>query len=156
MEIIQKSGDGGEKYLRDKIFLVNCFVWGGLTNDNNCVSQGEIVNQYCFYQKTFADKVLRSLKLNDKQRELLKQWKKILNIAKAADEYISGRTYGLKQLNKEINVKIGSNNYNKKGEEILKPKYVKLDEAIKVLREETKLFYNDEIVPKLFEYELLK
>ena len=76
--------------------------------------------------------------------------------AQSADEFIKGKKYGSYQLDKEINIKVGSGTYNKKGEEVLVPKYKKLDECISVFKKELKLYYDEVLKSKLFEYELLK
>ena len=83
-------------------------------------------------------------------------WSNVLKLAKASDEYNENWTYGLYQIENEINIKIGSGTYNKKGEEIMKPKYRKLDEQISLLKSELKSYYDEILKPKLFEYELLK
>ena len=62
----------------------------------------------------------------------------------------------MSQIEKDINVKIGSGTYTKKGEEIKVPKYKKLDERITNFKKELKKYYAEKLVPKLFEYELLK
>jgi len=155
-EVIMKTGDLLDKYVEDKEFLTNAFVWATLSNRNKCVSNNRISNQFCILQKTRSDKILKNLKLNRNNKKLIKLWGNILKLAKAADEYNENWTYGLYQIENDINIKIGSGTYNKKGEEIMKPKYRKLDEQISLLKSELKSYYDEVLKPKLFEYELLK
>lgn len=155
-EIIMKTSDLGDKYLEDKEFLFNSFLWAGLSDKNKCISNEDVRNEFCFGQDTLADKILNKYKLNSQNKMLLDAWNKILILIQSADEYIEKWTYGLNQIEKEINIKIGSGTFNKKGEEILVPKYKKLDENISIFKKELNNYYHEIIKPKLFEYELLK
>jgi len=155
-EVIMKTGDLSDKYTTDTEFLIDSFVWATLSNKNKCISNENISNQFCILQKTKSDKILKDLKLNNNNKKLIKLWEKVLKLAKATDEYNENWTYGLYQIEHDINIKVGSGTYNKKGEELKKPKYRRLDEQINILKIELKKYYDEILKPKLFEYELLK
>ena len=83
-------------------------------------------------------------------------WIEVLNLAKATEEYHADWTYGLSQICDDINVDEPSGTFNKKGEEINRPKYRILDEKISELKRLLKSYYQTEIKDKLFRYQLLK
>ena len=62
----------------------------------------------------------------------------------------------MSQIDEDINIKIGSGQFNKKGEEIMVKKYLDLDEKISHLKKAVQDYFCTYIKPKLFEYELLK
>lgn len=152
-EVIMKSGDGGTKYMQDKDFLDDCFVWSCLTNQNKCISNKQIKNELCLNQNTKADKLLNP---NKRNTQLLQQWHEILEMVKTKKEYNNKFNYGLHQIIKEVNIKIETGDYTKSKEPILAYKYDKLNKLIKELKEELNNFYDEYIAPKLFKYELLK
>lgn len=156
VEVVMKSSDKGNLYTGDEEFLKKCFIWGGITRNNQCVSTSNMKNEYCFLQGTRADKILTKFNLDAKDTELINQWNKVLSIAKKEVEFNSKFNYGLKQIDSEINLMIPSDTLNKKGEVIMVRKYLDLNEEIGLLKSLTKKYYTEEIKPKLFEFELLK
>ncbi|MCR4661285.1 MAG: hypothetical protein K5765_04685 [Clostridia bacterium] len=156
VEVVMKSADGGNKYTGDTDFLLKCFLWGGITRKNKCYSDSSIKNEYCFLQLTRSDKVLTKFQLKNEDSELLESWRHVFECAKFKNEFHASKTYGLCQIDEDINVKIGSGQFNKKGEEIMVKKYLDLDESINQLKKTLKEYYHQYIKPKLFEYELLK
>ena len=165
-EILMKSGDGGLAYMEDKQFLLDCFVWCGLSDKNKCISNDELKNEYCFCQNTKVDSILEEYEILHSPRYtgLLNRWKSILHEAAETEEYNPDEeyTYGLYQLNEEVNITgickddEGRTITDKTG----KPKqgiiHPELDSQIKLLKADLKNFYNEKIAPKLFEYQLLK
>lgn len=123
---------------------------------NRCISKNNLKNEFCFGQKTKADKILKKYKKDTLDKSLLNIWFKILKRIKNTSEYNPNWNYGLYQIDKDINIKIGSGTFNKKNEEVMIPKYRDLDEKIHSLKEELKIYYDKELKPKLFKYELLK
>jgi len=98
------------------------------------------------------------LKLNDAEKALLAQWEMVLKYAKqtVANErnnggYNPSLTYGVYQIFAELDTSY-------KDETTEKTVYdnVELHTALSGLKELLKAYYNDEIVPTLFEYEFLK
>ena len=152
-EVIMKSGDGGTKYQQDKDFLDDCFIWSCLSNQNKCISNKGLRNELCLAQNTKADSLLN---ISKRHTNLLQKWQDILNLIKQKKEYKLKFTYGLHQIDQEINIKVPTGDCNKKGEPIMEYKYIYLNNAIKELKEQLKEFYNKYITPKLFKYELLK
>ena len=88
--------------------------------------------------------------------ELYNLWIDVLNCAKQKIEYNNDYLYGLTQIDDEINIMIGSGQFNKKGEEIMIRKYLDLSEKISKLKQELKKYYKTQIRDKLYLYELLK
>jgi len=152
-EVIMKSGDGGTKYQKDKDFLDDCFIWSCLTNANKCISNKTIKNELCLGQNTKADSLLN---ISKRHETLLEKWEDIINLVKQKKEYKSKFTYGLHQIDKEINIKKETGDYTKKGEPIMEYRYIYLNNAIKEFKEMLKVFYDKYITPKMFKYELLK
>lgn len=156
IEVVMKSSDKGNQYTGNLNFLKKCFIWGGLTRNNQCTSRPDCINEYCFLQNSRADKILSKFLIDKIDHDLLDQWKKVLNIAKSKSEFIAKYKYGLKQIDTEINIMVPSGTFNKKGEEIMVRKYLDLNEEIGYLKSMIKDYYKTQIKPKLFEYELLK
>ena len=165
-EILMKSGDGGLAYMEDRQFLLDCFVWCGLSDKNKCISNDELKNEYCFCQNTKADSILEEYEILHSPRYagLLNRWKSILHEAEETEEYNPDEeyTYGLYQLNEEVNItgickddegRIITDKTGKPKQGIIHPE---LDSQIKLLKADLKNFYNEKIAPKLFEYQLLK
>lgn len=155
-EVIMKSSDKGNLYTGDTEFLRKCFLWGGLTRKNRCVSNSEIKNQYCFGQNSKADQILNKLNMDSVDLDLYNLWVDVLSCAKQKNEYNSDYLYGLTQIDDDINIMIGSGQFNKKGEEIKIRKYLDLSEKISKLKQELKNYYKTQIRDKLYTYELLK
>ena len=165
-EILMKSGDGGLTYMEDRQFLLDCFVWCGLSDKNKCISNDELKNEYCFCQNTKADSILEEYEILHSPRYtgLLNRWKSILHEAEETEEYNPDEeyTYGLYQLNEEVNItgickddegRVITDKTGKPKQGIIHPE---LDSQIKLLKADLKNFYNEKIAPKLFEYQLLK
>lgn len=155
-EVIMKTSDMGEAYLNDKQFLYKSFLWSGISQLNKCLSKEDLKNEYCFLQNSLADDILNKYSLDSEDSDLLNKWKEVLNQAQCCEEYNKNYTYGLSQIERDINILVGSGSFNKKGEEIRVPKYEKLDEKISILRDKLKKYYLTQLKPKLFKYELLK
>ena len=156
IDTVYKTADGGVKYQLDKEFLKLALVFSLLTNWNHCISDNYIKNEMCLGQNTRADKIFTSFNLNNDDLTLYNQWIKILNLAKTKSEFIKSYTYGLYQLENDINVKVDSGSRNKKREPIMVHKYSDLNSEISNLKEMLNEYYNSNIQNKLLEYELLK
>lgn len=155
-EVIMKTADKCETYLQDISFLYKSFLWAGISQLNKCVSNEYVKNEYCFLQNTKADNILKQYLLDNDDKILLNNWKSVITEAQSCEEFNSKYTYGLSQIEKDINILVGSGTLNKKGEEIKVPKYEKLDEKITILRDNLKKYYLAQLKSKLFKYELLK
>lgn len=89
--------------------------------------------------------------MNGSEKILISQWEKILAESKCTANYDSSLTYGLYQIKTELN----TTHQNEETNETVYD-YPSLNGNIKALAELVKKYYNEEIVPVLFQYELLK
>lgn len=152
-EVIMKSGDGGVTYQEDESFLNDCLIWACLTDQNKCTSSNQVINELCLNQNTKADKLIS---IKNKHVRLMEIWYNIVTFIKSVKEYNYKYNYGLHQIIKEINIKIETGGYTKRGVPILEYKYPDLNFMVKELKTQLKEFYDEHIAPKLFKYELLK
>lgn len=159
-----KSADMKDKYLKDlesgklNIFLLKNLLYVCFEPQNHCRSLKGTDNR--FYRnelcldttngKTIASEKIKELVLNEKEKELMLLWNKILSKAKETKEYDKTLTYGLYQIVEELNTSYK----NEKLEKIYN--YPELNNNIKALKVSLKEYYLEEIVPILFEYEFLK
>ncbi len=77
-------------------------------------------------------------------------------VVQAKSEYNKNYTYGLNQIDKEINIKIDTGRKDREGNPKMAFKYILLNSDIDILKKELNRFYDDYISKKLFKYELLK
>ena len=161
---IMKSADMKDKYLKDlesgklNIFLLKNLLYVCFEPQNHCRSLKGTDNR--FYRnelcldttngETVASEKIKELVLNEKEKELMLLWNTILSKAKETREYDSNLTYGLYQIDEELNTSYK----NEKLEKIYN--YPELNSNIKALKMLLKEYYLKEIVPILFEYEFLK
>lgn len=152
---IFKTSDGGEKYKTDNNFLKSCLIYACLSYFNKCRSfdgsDGRFYrNELCFDGKTIASEKLKSFKLSEIEKELLSSFKEVLNEANKTQNYNSKYTYGTYQIDDELNT-------NKKDEnDTVVYDYPQLNTKLVALKMKLNKYYETEIQPKLFEYELLK
>jgi len=162
---IMKSADMKEKYLTDirngklNNFLMKNLLFVCFEPQNHCKtlkgSDGRFYrNELCLDTtngETIASEILKNLKLNDDEKKLILAWENIISSAKKSKEYNSKYTYGLYQIDEELNTKY-------KDEILNKTIYIypELNGNIKTLKSLLKDYYLKEIVPVLFEYEFLK
>jgi len=99
-------------------------------------------NELCFDKGTIASKELAAHTLNPDERHILDAWNRLLAKAKKTQEYNPRFTYGLYQIEKEINLRNEDKEYI----------YPDIHNDVQVL----KAYYAKYIVKKLFDYELLK
>lgn len=171
-DIYFTTADKGEEYLQDKDLLKSCLIYTCLCRQNKCISfdgsDGRFYrNELCFSQNTIADNDLKNFNLNDIEKQLFKIWDDILKEAKQTKNYKSNYTYGLYQIDVELNTcykidvkgnKVFPNdkNYSNKKNSCVCYDYVNLNTSIISLKEALKNYYKNYIQDKLFKYELLK
>lgn len=162
---IMKSADGADRFLKDikngklSQFLLKCLLFTCLEAQNHMRtfwgSDGRFYrNELCLDTtngETLASADIAKLRLNDRERTLLRQWEQILYYAKQVDKYDATLTYGVFQIFAELDT---SHKDDKTGKTVWDNR--ELHSALQSLRENIKPYYNEEIVPILFEYELLK
>ncbi len=162
---IMKSADGSERYKKAVAdnqldqFLLKCLLFTTLETQNHMRSfwgsDGKrYKNELCLDNsngETLALCDIKKLEQNDKEKMLFKQWNVVLEEAKKAKEYNPLITYGVYQIAVEIDTSY-------KDEKTKKRVYnnVELHTALVGLKNLVKEYYNEEIVPTLFEYEFLK
>lgn len=159
IDVIMKSADGGLKYQEDIEFLQKCFIWSCIVNKNVCVSNDSITNQFCLYQDTNADKVLKTMILDGADKEILSSWNKLLMKIKTKEEYNAQYKYGLNQIEKDINIDVESGRKDKTGKMIMVKKYNNtedVDDLVKRLKKQLIEYRGNFIEKKLFQYQLLK
>lgn len=161
---IMKSADMKEKYLTDirngklNNFLMKNLLFVCFEPQNHCRTLKGTDNR--FYRnelcldttngETIASIKLKELVLNDIEKKLLSLWNKILTKAKETKNYNKTFTYGLYQIDEELNTSFK----NEKEETIYN--YPELNGDIKTIKSLLKEYYLSEIVPTLFIYEFLK
>lgn len=162
---IMKSADGAEKYIRDvnsgklNQYLLKCLLFTCIEPQNHMKSftgsdERFYRNELCLDNtngETIASRDLVNLKKNRTEQEILRLWYTILDNAKNTENYKTELTYGLYQIDIELNTfdideRTGGKTYH----------YPELNGNIKTLKQMTKEYYNSEIVPTLFKYEFLK
>ena len=150
------TGDGGDKYTKDKDFLKLCFIYSCLSRYNKCLSftgsdKRFYKNELCFDAKTLASEQLEKYKLNTDDKELIKIWQSVLSEAKKnKKKYDKRLAYGSYQIEMELNTSKKDDN-NK-----IIYDYPTLNGELENLKKKLKSYYAKYIMPKLFEYELLK
>lgn len=157
-DIYNNTADGGEKYIEDRDFIKSCLIFTCLSNQNKCLSfiasDGKMYkNELCFDDNTLAKQSLEKYTLNVKEKELIDLWNKILNEAKSCENYNKSITYGIYQIEKELNT------YTEK--RIGKSKkriydYPVLNGDLTTLKTLLKDYYKEYITNKMFKYELVK
>jgi hypothetical protein len=167
MSFIFKSADKHKEFLHDVSlgtldqFLLKVLLWTSLTHLSHIRSligsDGRVyLNKLCLDTsrgETYTTKHLKRLKWNNSEELLLSQWEKVIALARTTDEHIEELTYGLYQIDEELNVFIQEDT----GFGIIRrPKYVELNSEINTLKTLVRDYYINNLVCKLFEYELLK
>lgn len=162
---IMKSADGADRFAMDvangtlKQFLLKCLLFTCLEMQNHMRtftgSDGRFYrNELCFDNtngETIALRDIKDLSLDKKEQGLLQQWERVLQSAKACDDYNPALTYGVYQIFAELDT---SHIDDLTGNTVWDN--VELHTALQALKQLVKEYYNAEIVPTLFEYDFLK
>ena len=157
-DIYATTSDGGNAYTKDNEFLKQCLIYTCLSNQNKCLSftgsDGRYYkNELCFDEDTLASKDLSDYKLNDDEEELINLWKKILKKAKSTKGYNEELSYGVYQIDKELN----TFKVEKKGKSNVRIyDYPELNGDLNSLRVLLKEYYIKYIKNNMFKYELVK
>ena len=161
---IMKSADGSDAYLQavkndniltmlQKILLFTC-----LETQNHMRSftgtDGRFYRNHlcldCSNGNTLAKEKLMTFKPNEQEKRLFEQWDIVLENAKKTANYDSTLTYGVYQIIDELNTSY-KDEKNKRVYD-----YPELNGHLNTLKQLVKQYYNDEVVPFLFQYEFLK
>ena len=154
-DIYYTSADKKYEYLNDIDFLKSCLIYTCLSESNKCFSilgtDGNIyLNELCFDVDTYASGILVKFNLNKNDNILLSLNDDILKFIKTCEEYNKNFKYGISQINTEINIFWR----DERGTKIYK--YPELNGNLLALKRLLFDYYDNNIAPKLFEYELLK
>lgn len=172
---VMKSSDKAEQYFADissgvlNDFLVHCLIFTCFEPMNHCRSlhgsDGRFYrNELCFdnldgkitlARQKLEEFIANGYELSDEENDLFDKWNEILKKVKVADEYNPEFTYGLYQIDEEINIKI-QQGVKKDGSPNMVTKYGDLNNLIKDLKGMVKNYYLNNLVDTLFEYEFLK
>ena len=162
--LVYKTSDGYERIQKDshtdhyQEFLTRCLIFTSLDAQNHNFSfegvNGDYYrNELCLdttHGDTAASKLVDRTLMTDKDSiKLLTIWDELLEQAKQTDEYQEHLTYGVYQIDQELNKMIRTGNKKE-------AKYPELNTLLKTLRDEIKVYYNTHLLPVLFEYEYLK
>lgn len=162
---IMKSGDGAKRFEKDVAngtlnqWLLKCLLFTCIEMQNHMRtftgSDGRFYrNELCLDDtngETIASRDLKELTLNEREQRIIEQWNKVIQHAKTCDGYNAKLTYGVYQIYAELDTfykdeVTGNTVYDN----------VELHSALQALKQLTKEYYNEEIVPTLFNYEFLK
>lgn len=161
---IMKSADGAGKFYTDvqsgkldqwlrKCLLFTCFEMQNHMRTFTGSDGRFYRNELCLditNGPTIASADLDKLNFNDTEKQLISLWNHLLSEVKKTNEYNPSLTYGVYQIYAEIDTSYKDND----GKTIWNNLEVHSD--LQTLKALVKKYYNDEIVPVLFEYEFLK
>lgn len=160
------SADGADHYWTDinsgKLdnFLLKTLFWCCMTHYTHMRSQigsdGRLYkNQICFDRGTIASKILAKAQKNgyeftEQEQELWDNYQKLMVMVKNVEEYNSDFTYGIYQIEQEIDT-----TYKNKSGKVIH-NHGDIYNLVKKIKEQAKLYYVDELVPVLNKYEFIK
>lgn len=150
-------------------FLSHCLIFTCFEPQNHCRSlhgsDGRFYrNELCFdnlngkttlARQKLDEFIANGYELSDEEKDLFDKWNAILEKVQETDEYNPKFTYGLYQIDEEINIKV-QQGFKKDGKPNMITKYGDLNNLIKDLKGMVKEYYLNNLVDTLFEYEFLK
>lgn len=162
---IMKSADGSEKYktaLKSRKisqYLLKVLLFTIFESHNHIRtfqgSDGHFYrNELCLDTTngaTVASVALKDFIPNKTEKELLRLWDSIIELAKKTKNYDTILTYGIYQITVELDTYKYDNETDRNVYD-----YPELHGHLQTLKKLVKDYYNTEIVPTLFEYEFLK
>lgn len=157
-DIYATTSDGGDAYTKDPDFLKSCLIYTCLSNQNKCLSftgsDGRYYNnELCFDKDTLASKDIEKYELNEDEKEIMNLWKRILSKARKIESSDNDISYGVYQIDKELN----TFSYVLEGKTKKKVyDYPDLNGDLITLRDKLKEYYKKYITEKMFKYELVK
>ena len=162
---IMKSADGYKRYSEDikqnklSEYLLKVLLFTIFEPQNHMRSftgsDGRFYrNELCLDTSngdTLASLAIKGFTANNEERELLLLWDNIIELAKKTKNYDCSLTYGIYQINVELDTYVHDDETDKNIYD-----YPELHGNLQTLKKLIKDYYNTEIVPTLFEYEFLK
>ena len=161
---VMKSADKADEYQHDVIsgklddFLRKCLIFTCLEMQNHCRSfrgsDGKYYRNELSFDSSNGDTLaitkLQDATLDDEDTRMLDAWRIILEEAKKCEEYDPEITYGLFQIHADLDTfEIDEN-------DVKVWNHRELHSSLQTMKTLIRGYYNKEIVPTLFEYELLK
>lgn len=174
---VMKSADKAAQYKADvkagiaDDFLCKSLIFTCFEPQNHCRSMvgsdgRSYKNELCFdnldgkttlAKEKLDEYITAGYELSDLEQKMFDKWNDILTYIhdNCSDEYNPEYTYGLYQIDEEINIKI-QQGVDSKGNPKMIQKYGDLNDYIKDLKELVTNYYLENLVDTLFEYEFLK
>ena len=109
-----------------------------------CLEEGTLARKY--YDKYLAE----GYELTEEESELMGLYEQLLRAIRATDEYIDNFTYGIYQIEKEIDTTY----HDAKGN--CQHNHGDVQNLLKIIKTKAKEYYVKEIAPVLLKYELVK
>lgn len=161
---IMKSADGADSFFADvksgrlNQWLRKCLLFTCLEMQNHMRtftgSDGRFYrNELCLDTTngdTLASVDVSKLNIDNTEKQLLAQWDTLMIEVKKTSEYNPSLTYGVYQVFAEIDTSYKDDDGNTVWNNL------EVHSALQTLKTLVKNYYNNEIVPTLFEYEFLK
>jgi hypothetical protein len=156
--MLDTTSDGGDAYKKDKDFLKSCFIYTCLSSQNKCLtfdgSDGRhYQNELCFDEGTIASRDLSTMQLDEDEQELVNIWNKILVEAKQTNNYNPKWTYGVYQIERDLNT---YQEHGKGKKKVREYDYIVLNGYLIELKKKLKKYYKTHISAKMLQYELVK
>lgn len=162
---IMKSADGYRQYHKDAAsgkleqYFLKVLLFTVLEMQNHMQSfhgsDGRFYRNELCLDTTNGDTVasadIKKLNLNEKEQTLISLWNIIFDLAATTKNYNSNLTYGIYQIATELDTFDHDDETDKNVYD-----YPELHGHLQTLKKLVRDYYNSEIVPTLFEYELLK
>lgn len=157
--VVNRCADNGDNFSDDPDFLKACLIYTALAYHNKCRSfRGsdgrDYRNELCLDAGTEASKALEQYTLTEAEKGLVKQWDKVLDLASKTVGHQDSYTYGVYQIDVELNTKRTVQVNAKRNQTVYD--YPLLNGEIKTLRTMLARYHADVITPKLWEFGLLK
>lgn len=156
--VINRNADNGDNFSHDLEFLKACLLFTSLAYHNKCRSiigsdGRNYRNELCLDDGTLASTDLARFHLTDQEKRLVEQWQKVRDLARETKNHDDGLSYGLYQINQELNttqrVQVGR-------EFKTVYDYPILNGEIRTRKVMTTGYHADAVAPKCWEYGLLK
>lgn len=156
--VFNRNADNGDNFSHDREFLKACLIFTALAYHNKCLSftgsdDRDYRNELCFDDGTAASEDLKTFTLDQRDKDLLEQWDKVLTIAKNTKNYDPELAYGTYQIAQELNtskrVKVGRDMKTVYD-------YPVLNGELNTLKKMTMQYHAEAVTPKLWEYGLVK
>ncbi|MCV7492332.1 hypothetical protein M3D60_009945 [Micrococcus luteus] len=156
--VLNRNADNGDNFSHDREFLKACLIFTALAYHNKCLSftgsdDRDYRNELCFDDGTVASEDLKTFTLDQRDKDLLEQWDKVLTIAKNTKNYDPELAYGTYQIAQELNtskrVKVGRDMKTVYD-------YPVLNGELNTLKKMTMQYHAEAVAPKLWGYGLVK